>query len=318
VEAVRVQVLQVLEIFCCDVLSSSTEHAGAANARLLLPLATALRPSNDVAQQQLLLSLLQRHPPLQASYLAACPLPLAPATSYKFLTSAAVMAKALALIPGADTHGSLLHALHILPPHQALAFQQLLAGTQHAGGLAAIVPPPPARTVPSLTDWIAPPQLCKGTLGPGLQHASYLVRLASAQLLMLILARVQAASHALLATSAGLDAARAREVQGDTAGAAAAATSAVWRDSAARLKRAVRARLPDFQVLVAARQHAAARAAPGGGRKEASTGDAGGGAGGEGEEVGDPAAQAQLLLPRLLQVLGQYITLFPECLAVSE
>jgi len=78
----------------------------------------------------------------------------------------------------------------------------------------------------------------------------------------------------------------------------------MWRDAAARLKRIVRARLPDFQVLVAVRQHAATRAAPSG---------SGGGEGGE-----EGAAQAELLLPRILQVVGRYIALFPESLAESR
>ena len=79
----------------------------------------------------------------------------------------------------------------------------------------------------------------------------------------------------------------------------------------------MRARLPDFQVLIAARQHAAARAAPlnspGGGSSSSSISAAGGVEGG-----GDVVGQAQLLLPRLLQVLGRYIALFPECLAESR
>lgn len=99
-EKVREKALRVLLAFCCEVLSSSTERAGASNVRLLLPLATALRPSDDARQQRLLVSLLKRHPPLQAAYLVACPLPLTPAASYKFLTSAAVMARVLALLPG--------------------------------------------------------------------------------------------------------------------------------------------------------------------------------------------------------------------------
>ena len=50
-DMVREKVLVVLRAFCGEVLSSSTERAGAANVRLLLPLATSLRPSDDVPQQ---------------------------------------------------------------------------------------------------------------------------------------------------------------------------------------------------------------------------------------------------------------------------
>ena len=65
----------------------------------------------------------------------ASPLPLAPGASHKFLTAAAVMGKALAIIPGAKGEASLLHALHILPPHQELAFNQQQAAGQVAGGM---------------------------------------------------------------------------------------------------------------------------------------------------------------------------------------
>ena len=99
VAAVRLKVIKVLQTFTCDVLSSTTERAGAANVKLLLPLVTALRPSDDEQQQQLLMAVLTRHPTLQSHYLVASPLPLAPAASHKFLTSAAVMSKVLALIP---------------------------------------------------------------------------------------------------------------------------------------------------------------------------------------------------------------------------
>jgi len=163
VAAVRLKVIKVLQTFTCDVLSSTTERAGAANVKLLLPLVTALRPSDDEQQQQLLMAVLTRHPTLQSHYLVASPLPLAPAASHKFLTSAAVMSKVLALIPGNDTQGSLLHALHILPPHQERAFLQQEAAGVVAGGLASIGTPP-ARTAALLADWVAPPLLCKSSL----------------------------------------------------------------------------------------------------------------------------------------------------------
>jgi len=205
--ALRDKVCRVLQTFTCEVLSSSTERAGAANVKLLLPLVTTLRPSDDVLQQQLLISILKKHPPLQGHYLLASPLPLMPAASHKFLTSAAVMAKTLALIPGSDADSSLLHQLHILPPHQEHTYLQQISAGFLAGGITAIPAPPTHTTI--LADWVAPPLLCKGSLSPGLQHASYLVRLATAQMLLLILARLDSAVGALCGVSAVLSSATA-------------------------------------------------------------------------------------------------------------
>jgi hypothetical protein len=163
VAAVREKVRKVLQTFTCDVLSSTTERAGAANVKLLLPLVTSLRPSDDEQQQQLLMAVLKRHAPLQGPYLVASPLPLSPAASHKFLTSSAVMCKVLALIPGAETQGSLLHSLHILPPHHERAFLQQEAAGIVTGGWTS-VGAPPARTAALLADWVAPPLLCKASL----------------------------------------------------------------------------------------------------------------------------------------------------------
>jgi hypothetical protein len=52
-QAIREKVYKMLLTFSCEVLSSSSERAGAANAKLLLPLATALRPTDDALQQVL-------------------------------------------------------------------------------------------------------------------------------------------------------------------------------------------------------------------------------------------------------------------------
>jgi hypothetical protein len=50
-QAIREKVYKMLLTFSCEVLSSSSERAGAANSKLLLPLATALRPTDDALQQ---------------------------------------------------------------------------------------------------------------------------------------------------------------------------------------------------------------------------------------------------------------------------
>ena len=140
---------------------------------------------------------------------------------------------------------------------------------------------------------------------PGAQHASNLVRLKTMQMLLLILVRLEEATAALSSVSALLSSGTAHGTGNETA-VAAGITSSLWRDCAAVLKRSVRARIPDFQVLVAARQHAASRAAPG---------SAGSSSGGDGN---DARAQAELLLPRILQVLARYVGLFPESLAESR
>ena len=245
--AVRDKVASVLRVFACQVLSSATERAGVANVKLLLPLAVALRPADDKVQQDLLVDLLRKHPPLQSPYLAASPLPLSPSASHRFLTAAAVMAKLLSLVPGADDSGNLLEALHMLPPQQEADFQQAGAG-QLLGRTERFSPQPPAVMTTVLVDWVAPPQLCKLSLGPGLQHASYLVRLSTAHMLLLILVRLETSICALLDVAAALTP-RVATGAGSEATVAASMTCSMWRDAAARLKRAVRARLPDFQVV---------------------------------------------------------------------
>ena len=245
--AVRDKVASVLRVFACQVLSSATERAGVANVKLLLPLAVALRPADDKVQQDLLVDLMRKHPPLQSPYLAASPLPLSPSASHRFLTAAAVMAKLLSLVPGADDSGNLLEALHMLPPQQEADFQQAGAG-QLLGRTERFSPQPPAVMTTVLVDWVAPPQLCKLSLGPGLQHASYLVRLSTAHMLLLILVRLETSICALLDVAAALTP-RVATGAGSEATAAASMTCSMWRDAAARLKRAVRARLPDFQVV---------------------------------------------------------------------
>ena len=245
--AVRDKVASVLRVFACQVLSSATERAGVANVKLLLPLAVALRPADDKVQQDLLVDLLRKHPPLQSPYLAASPLPLSPSASHRFLTAAAVMAKLLSLVPGADDSGNLLEALHMLPPQQEADFQQAGAG-QLLGRTERFSPQPPAVMTTVLVDWVAPPQLCKLSLGPGLQHASYLVRLSTAHMLLLILVRLETSICALLDVAAALTP-RVATGAGSEATVAASMTCSLWRDAAARLKSAVRARLPDFQVV---------------------------------------------------------------------
>jgi hypothetical protein len=245
--AVRDKVASVLRVFACQVLSSATERAGVANVKLLLPLAVALRPADDKVQQDLLVDLLRKHPPLQSPYLAASPLPLSPSASHRFLTAAAVMAKLLSLVPGADDSGNLLEALHMLPPQQEADFQQAGAG-QLLGCTERVSPQPPAIMTTVLADWVAPPQLCKLSLGPGLQHASYLVRLSTAHMLLLILVRLETSICALLDVAAALTL-RVATGAGSEATVAASMTCSLWRDAAARLKSAVRARLPDFQVV---------------------------------------------------------------------
>ena len=245
--AVRDKVASVLRVFACQVLSSATERAGVANVKLLLPLAVALRPADDKVQQDLLVDLMRKHPPLQSPYLAASPLPLSPSASHRFLTAAAVMAKLLSLVPGADDSGNLLEALHMLPPQQEADFQQAGAG-QLLGRTERFSPQPPAVMTTVLVDWVAPPQLCKLSLGPGLQHASYLVRLSTAHMLLLILVRLETSICALLDVAAALTP-RVATGAGSEATVAASMTCSMWRDAVARLKRAVRARLPDFQVV---------------------------------------------------------------------
>ena len=201
----------------------------------------SLRPWEDRQQEELLLAVLRRHPPLQPAYLLASPLALTPAPSHKFLASAAVMGKVLGLMPGSERSGGskgegggmerevLLQALHLLPPQHASLPAHLAAASS-----ISIMPPLSHAACSVLADWVAPPQMCKLTLGPGLQHASYLVRLSSANLLLLLLLRLRAAADALAAVAAR----HARVTQGAAgweAAAVARTSSAAWRQAAAAL-----------------------------------------------------------------------------------
>jgi hypothetical protein len=127
----------------------------------------------------------------------------------------------------------------------------------------------------SLADLVSPKSASGAILSTGMQHASAMVRLSAIRVVVCILSRLGKA------------------VQW-------AAEQRAPAGVAEEARRMVRARLPDFQVLIAARHAAVARLS-------------------NGSDAPSPdKTTARLLLPRILQAMALYLARFPESLAESR
>eukprot|EP00960_Hanusia_phi_P022298 660345-Hanusia_phi.AAC.2 len=276
-EMVRRDATGLLRRLCCETLSSRSYSMAQSNVKLLIPFLTSLKVLDDPFQLGFVCEVLARHPQLHPHYLRASPFTMSPVLSLKFLSMAAALVKMLSTIPKDE-----LAPLFLLG-HDAHEVSALTNAT-------------------SVADWIAPKQICKTFLSPGLQHASYLVRLSTCHLLTSVLLRLEFVVR------------RFSQLQEGGRGGRAAGGGDVARMAAEfldHLKQIVRKQVPDFQVIVAVRQHASSCIS-----------------------ANDKNAEgAKLLMPRILQssstidassltlvfqVLNMYLIYFPESIAESR